>query len=181
MVDTKPSDSPAVPAIPETAAEPANTDSSKAKFAKAIDEAKAGAQALAQEAQDRAGAYREQISGKSSEWIEDAKAVGEQAKERAAELAIEGKARASDAISGLGKLVADNAGALDEKLGPKYGDYARSAARTIQETAAKIEAKDLNELGDDAKEFVRKSPGLAIGIAATAGFLIARMFKKSGN
>ena len=44
----------------------------------------------------------------------------------------------------------------------------RSAARSIQETAAKLEAKDLGELGDDVKEFVRKSPGVAIGVAAIA-------------
>ena len=47
----------------------------------------------------------------------------------------------------------------------------------MQESAAKLDSKDLNELGDDAKEFVRKSPGLAIGIAAVAGFLLSRVFK----
>ena len=104
-----------------------------------------------------------------------------QARERAAELAVEGKAKASDAIAGIGQIVAENAPAIDEKLGPKYGDYARSAARTMQETAARLEAKDLNELGDDAKEFVRKSPGLAVGLAAVAGFMIARLFKKSDS
>jgi ElaB/YqjD/DUF883 family membrane-anchored ribosome-binding protein len=51
----------------------------------------------------------------------------------------------------------------------------------MQETAAKIEAKDLNELGDDAKEFVRKSPALALGIAAVAGFLVSRLFKGGSN
>lgn len=158
-----------------TAAAPA----SKAKFAAAIEEAKAGAQALKTEAQQKAGAYREKATAASSEWIDEAKAMGEQAKVRAGELANEGKTRASDAISGLGQIVADNAGAIDEKLGPKYGDYARTAARTMQETAAKIDAKDLNELGEDAKQFVRKSPGLAVGIAAVAGFFIARLFKKS--
>ena len=47
----------------------------------------------------------------------------------------------------------------------------------MQETAAKIEAKDLNELGEDAKEFVRKSPAVAIGAAAAIGFILARMVK----
>lgn len=167
------------------AAEPA-----KAKFAKAIEEAKAGTQALAREAQEKAAAvsgelidkastYRDKASAQTGEWLDEAKAVGEQAKERAAELANEGKARASGAISSLGKIVADNAGTIDDKVGEKYGDYARQAARSLEETAAKLEAKDLNELGEDAKEFVRKSPGVAIGLAAAAGFLIARMFKKS--
>ena len=77
--------------------------------------------------------------------------------------------------------MADNAATIDEKLGARYGDYARTAARTMQETAAKIEAKDLDELGEDAKQFVRKSPGMAIGIAALFGFMLSRLFKRSGD
>ncbi len=164
----------------------------KAKFAKAIEEAKAGAQALAseaqtkaktlsQDAQAKAGAYKEQLAAKSGDWADDAKDLAGQAKERAGELAKEGKAKTSDAIASLGKIVADNAETIDEKLGVKYGDYARTAARSMQETAAKIEAKDLGELGEDAKEFVRKSPGLALGIAAVAGFLVSRLFKGGSN
>ena len=163
------------------AAKAAAPADSKAKFAKALDDARASAMAFGKDAQGKAGAYREKLAVAGGEWVEDAKVMGGQAKERAAELAVEGKTKASDAISSIGKIVADNAGQIDEKLGVKYGDYARTAARSMQETAAKLEAKDLNELGDDAKEFVRKSPGLAIGIAAIGGFLLARLFKGSSN
>jgi ElaB/YqjD/DUF883 family membrane-anchored ribosome-binding protein len=144
----------------------------KARFAKALEEAKGGAAALGKEAQNRAGAYADQISSKSNDLVGTAK-------ERAAALAEDGKARASDALSGLGKVVADNAPTLDEKLGPQYGDYARSAARSIQDVAARIDAKDLNELGEDAAAFVRKSPGLAVGLAVVAGFMLSRLFKSS--
>lgn len=163
-------------AAPKPVAAPAQADP-KAKFTKAIEEARAGAQALASQAQDRAGAYKDQLAAKSGDWAADAKDLAAQAKDRATELAHEGKAKTSDAIATLGKVVADSAGTIDEKLGAKYGDYARTAARSMQETAAKIEAKDLNELSADAKEFVRKSPGLAIGLAAVAGFLVSRLFK----
>ena len=37
--------------------------------------------------------------------------------------------------------------------------------------------RDLTELGEDAKDFVRRKPGVAIGIAAAFGFLISRLFK----
>lgn len=163
---------------PAKAAAPADA---KAKFSKAIEEARAGAQALTQEAQAKAGAYKEQLAARSGDWAADAKDLAGQAKDRASELAIEGKAKTSDALASLGKIVADNAGTIDEKLGARYGDYARTAARSMQETAAKIEAKDLNELGEDAKEFVRKSPGVAIGLAAVAGFLVARLLKGGSN
>jgi len=153
----------------------------KAKFSKAIEDARASAQALTQEAQAKAGAYKDQLAAKSGDWAAEAKDLAGQAKDRAGELANEGKAKTSDALSSLGKIVADNAGTIDEKLGARYGDYARTAARSMQETAAKIEAKDLNELGEDAKEFVRKSPGVAIGLAAVAGFLVARLLKGGSN
>ena len=166
---------------PAAKAAASGTTEAKAKFTKAIEEARAGAQALTKEAQAKAGVYKDQLSAKRTDWVADAKDMAGQAKERAGELAKDGKAKTSDAIASLGKIVADNAGTIDEKLGARYGDYARTAARTMQETAAKIEAKDINELGDDAKEFVRKSPGLAIGIAAVAGFLISRLFKGSSS
>jgi ElaB/YqjD/DUF883 family membrane-anchored ribosome-binding protein len=171
-----PAKKPAAPKKAAAAKAPPAADA-KAKFSKAIEEAKAGATALKSEAQAKAGAYRDQLSAKSGDWAEDAKDLAAQAKTRAADLAVEGKARTSDAIANLGKIVSDNAGTIDEKLGTRYGDYARTAARSMQETAAKIEAKDVGELGDDAKEFVRKSPGLAVGIAAVAGFFLARLFR----
>ncbi|MBA3054628.1 MAG: hypothetical protein FP826_06790 [Sphingomonadales bacterium] len=151
----------------------------KAKFAKALEEAKAGAATLGKQAQDTADEYREKFTDKSEALLEDAKAMSSQAKEKAAALAQEGKTRAVEGISTVSRIVADNAGTIDEKLGPKYGDYARSAAKSMEDAAAKLEAKDLGELGDDARQMVRKSPGLAIGIAAAAGFFLSRLFKGS--
>ena len=75
--------------------------------------------------------------------------------------------------------MADTAPQIDERLGEEYGDYARKASRSLKEASAKLENKSVGELGDDAREFVRKSPGVAIGIAAAAGFLIARLFRGS--
>lgn len=146
----------------------------KERFARAVEEAKAGAQALGKEAQERADLYREKLTSQSSEW-------SAQAKERATGLAVEGKARASEAIAGIGKLVAENATLIDDKVGAKYGDYARTAAQSLQDTATKLDSKDLGELADDAKEFVRNSPGLAVGLAAAAGFLLARVFRGSND
>ena len=157
----------------------------KERFARAVEEAKAGvhalgkeaqerAQALSSEAQERAESYREKLAAQSSDW-------STQAKDRATDLAVEGKARASEAIASFGKLVADNAPLIDDKVGAKYGEYARSAAQSLQSTADRLEAKDLNELAEDAKEFVRNSPGLAVGLAAVAGFILARTFKGSSD
>lgn len=167
----------------------AATTETSARFNKAIDDAKASAKAsasaLGKTVQDKTaelrGKLNEKWADKGVDLVEEAKAISADAKVRAAALASDGKARASDALSSLGKLVADNAGLVDDKLGAKYGDYARTAARHIQETSAKLDSKDLEELGAEAKEFIRKNPGVAVGLAAVAGFFMARMLKKSDD
>lgn len=168
---------PPADAVTTDAAAPGATETvnAKGRFTKAIEEAKAGAEALKGEAIDKGAEYKAKVSETATDWVGEAKVYAGQAKEKGAALAVEGKAKASDALTSLGKVISDNAATIDEKLGVQYGDYARTAARSIQETAAKLEAKDLGELGNDVKDFVQKSPGVAIGIAAVAGFAIAKL------
>ena len=158
-----------------------NRTQARTRFNAAIEEARAGVAALRADAVQKGAAYRRTAADSTADWVEEAKAMSAQAKKRAAELADDGKARASDGLASLGKTVSGTAKAIDEKLGKQYGDYARTAARSMQEAAAKLDAKDLGELGDDAREFIKKSPGAAIGIAAVAGFFLARMFRGSDD
>jgi len=148
-----------------------HTEEAKSRFNAALEEAKAGATALKDEAVTRASAYRDQARGKGENWTADAKS-------KAGDLAVEGKAKASGALLGLSRLVDENASKIDENLGPKYGDYARSASRSLRETADSLESKSVDELGTDARTFVREQPAAAVGIAAFAGFLVARIFRK---
>ena len=165
-----PKRTPAKKATPAAGTTPAltesNTAKAKSRFNAALEEAKAGAAALGDEARARVGGYREQAMTRGDDYAGQAKA-------KAGELAREGKDRASDALASLGKVVADNAATLDDKFGTRYGDYARSAARSLQEGAAKLDNKSVEQLGSDAREYVRKSPGTAVGLAALAGVLWA--------
>ena len=154
-----------------------NTTEAKSRFNAALEEARAGAAALNAEAGVRAGAYRDQVREKGTGLVAEAKTYGNEAKARAGELAVEGKARASDALASLGKIMADSAPQIDENIGEQYGDYARKASRSLQEASAKLDSKSVEELGEDAREMVRKRPGTAIGIAAILGFLVARLFR----
>jgi len=160
------------PKAAKTTAAPADhTTEAKTRFNAALEEAKAGAAALKAEGVSRAGEYRTQAKDRTGTAVADAKG-------KASELAVEGKGKASDALASLGKMVADNAEMLDEKFGAQYGDYARSASRSLHENAAKLDNKSVDELGEDAREFVRKSPGLAVGIAAVGGYMIARLLRR---
>lgn len=158
-------------------------ENAKNHFAKAMDEAKAGAQALAGECREKftqaKGEWTEEAKVRSDEAMEKANAFAGDAKVKAGEMAQEGKARTSQAIVGLSRLIDENVHLIDDKVGAKYGDYARTASKSMQDAAARLDEKSFEELGEDAKEFVRKSPGVAVGMAVAAGFLIGRIFKKS--
>ena len=153
------------------------TEAAKNHFAKAMEEALAGARALGGEAQARAGEYRDILSQKKEGLADEAKVRSDEYKDKAFSFANDGKARASTALSSIGQLITDNAGVLDEKVGVRYGDYARTAAKSVQDVASRLDEKSIDELGDDAKEFVRNSPAVALGIAAAAGYLIGRILK----
>lgn len=104
------------------------------------------------------------------------KAAG-QAADKARGFVGQGIERSSEALGNVGRLVSDTASGLDEKLGPEYGDYARRAGSAIEDAAQRLAAKDADELIDDTREFVRKSPGVALAGAAIVGFALARLVK----
>lgn len=96
--------------------------------------------------------------------------------ERAREFAADIKLRLSDAIRNLGKLLGDGAEVLDQNVGPKYGDYARNASTSVRDAADRLRAKPVEDIADDAREFVRTKPAVAVGIAAVASLVVARLF-----
>ncbi len=103
--------------------------------------------------------------------------LSEQAADKARGLVGQGLERSSEALANVSKLVGDTAAGLDERLGEEYGEYARKAATALEEAASKIAAKDADELIDDTREFVRKSPGVALAGAAIIGFALVRLVK----
>lgn len=103
--------------------------------------------------------------------------ISEQAADKARGFVGQGIERSAEAIGNVAKLVGDTASGLDERLGREYGDYARRAADTLEGTANRLASKDPDELIDDTREFIRKSPGVALAGAAIVGFALARLVK----
>lgn len=106
---------------------------------------------------------------------DNASKLSSQAGEKAREYAVQGKAKATDALGQLSRMLEDAGARVDEKLGGQYGQYARSAAGQVNTLADRIDAKDMDELVDDIRGFVRQSPAAAIGAAAAVGFVLARL------
>lgn len=101
----------------------------------------------------------------------------DQAGGKVREFADTGKSRATDLLEELSRVVADTADSIDERLGNNYGEYARKAADGVSGLADNLRGKEVDELYDNVRSAVRKSPGVAIGIAAVVGFTLVRLVK----
>lgn len=100
-----------------------------------------------------------------------------QAAGKARDFVGQGIERSAEALANVGRMVGESATSLDDKLGEDYGNYARRAADAIENAANTIASKDADELIDDTRNFVRKSPAVALAGAAVAGFVMARLIK----
>ncbi len=98
-----------------------------------------------------------------------------QAGEKLRAFADDGKSRATGALDELAKTIDDAATTIDEKVGAQFGGYARSASGAVTNFADTLRDKDIDDLLENARDFVRKSPGVAIGAAAAVGFVLARL------
>lgn len=157
-------------------------DAAKSHFSKAVEEAKIGAQALAEGYRDKIRHSRDDLAAQARTRTDDvqAKADGFAADvlEKATQAAYEGKTKTSQALVGISNVIDENATLIDEKVGPQYGDYVRTATQSLRKTADKLEGKSFEELASDTREYVRTSPWQAVGMAVFAGYLIGRIAKK---
>lgn len=97
--------------------------------------------------------------------------------DKAKAAAEDGKTRATGALDELATMLRDAGGTVDEKVGDQYGQYARSAADAVANFSQSLQSKQVDEIIDEARDFVKKSPAIAIGTAAAIGFVLARLVK----
>jgi ElaB/YqjD/DUF883 family membrane-anchored ribosome-binding protein len=87
------------------------------------------------------------------------------------------KSQATSLLDEFSAVIDEAAEAVDRRFGADYGDYAHRASGAVSNLADTVRSKTIDDLIDDTREFVRKSPGIAIGIAAVAGFVLVRLIK----
>lgn len=132
-------------------------------------------------AESAAKATSEKVSAAKDRIAEEALKLKDKATEKASEYANVGRDKASDALEGLSKLLQDAAGSVDDRLGENYGKYARKTADAISSAATSLRETDFQEITENTREFVRKSPVVAIGAAAAVGFVLARLLTSGGS
>ena len=108
---------------------------------------------------------------------QEAEKLTGQAGDRIRAFAEDGKARASGVLDELAQTIEDAATTIDEKVGAQFGGYARNASTAVSDFSRTLADKDVDDLVEDAREFVKKSPGIAIGAAAAIGFVLARVIQ----
>jgi ElaB/YqjD/DUF883 family membrane-anchored ribosome-binding protein len=112
---------------------------------------------------------------------DEAGTIFAQAGEKVRKAANTGKDTASNAMGDMAAMVEEVAKTLDGKLGAQYGDYARKAAGAVSGVADTLKSKEVDELLDTARDFVRTRPAVAIGAAAAVGFLLTRLIKAGSD
>lgn len=88
-----------------------------------------------------------------------------------------GKSELLKSLDGLFELAEELAGRVEQVGGGPFAGYARQAVGLIGDIKDGLAEKPVEELIADGRALVRESPGLAIGIAVAAGFLVARIVK----
>ncbi len=101
----------------------------------------------------------------------------DQATSKAREYADSGKERATSALDNFAEVINEAARSIDERLGSQYGEYAHKAAGAVTSLSENLRGKSVDDLLEDSRTFVRKSPGIAIGTAAVLGFALVRLVK----
>ncbi|PTD25214.1 hypothetical protein [Sphingomonas fennica] len=120
---------------------------------------------------------REAFAAAKEKVGEQASDFKEQATGKARDYAAIGKEKAVEGLDSVTRLMDDAASTIDDKVGAQYGDYARKAASAVSNVATSLRSKDVDELLEDARTVVRKSPALAIGAAVAVGFVLARLVR----
>jgi|GEM_PF-965478 len=115
-----------------------------------------------------AGAVKDQLSTLTS-----------QAGERARGLADDGKTQATTFLQTIAQVVADAAGSVEDRLGSQYAGFGQRASSSINSLASSLDERSVDDLIDDARSFVQRSPAVAIGVAALVGFAVARVVRSS--
>lgn len=85
------------------------------------------------------------------------------------------KAQVASTLSGLAETVRDMATKLDGNGAAPLAGYIHSAADSVAGWATSVEHKSVDELVDDARSLVRANPALAVALAVTTGFVVARI------
>jgi ElaB/YqjD/DUF883 family membrane-anchored ribosome-binding protein len=152
-----------------------DTSSPKAKRKPAAPRKPAARKAVA--APKAALTITEELSHPDTPLREQASAAISKLQSTAKDAMATGKDRTAEALDDVQAMIEDVAQTIDARVGPKYGAYAHKAADALSNMSTSLKSKDVEDLLEEARDFVRRRPAITIGGAAALGFLVARLLK----
>jgi hypothetical protein len=136
-------------------------------------------------AQDDLGRSRTESRSTGEKYASEARQQGKKAVDRAAErarsLASEQKSLMAEELTGIAEAVRAGAGRLNEQDRVGIARYAERAANSLESMSDAVRRKDLAMLVNDVEGFARRQPGIFVGGAVAAGFLLARFLRSSSE
>jgi ElaB/YqjD/DUF883 family membrane-anchored ribosome-binding protein len=100
-----------------------------------------------------------------------------QAGDKLRSVADDGKDRATGLLDEVAGIIEDAARSIDDRLGAEYGDYAHRASTAVSGFAGRVRDKSVDDIIDDTRDIVRRSPAVAIAAAAVVGFALMRVIR----
>jgi len=124
---------------------------------------------------------RDRVQHRAEQAREQAKGTADWAKQKGSESVEAGKQDAASRVDNLGDTLHRTAEDLQNQNLGFVANYLDEAARGLDEFAGNIADQDLGQLMHRVENFARRQPGLFLGGAVTAGFLMARFLNSSGG
>jgi hypothetical protein len=100
-----------------------------------------------------------------------------QAGDKLRTIADDGKGRATTLLDDIAGIIEDAAQSIDERLGGDYGDYAHRASTAVSGFAGRVRDRSVEDIIDDTRDIVRRSPAVAVAAAAVVGFALMRVVR----
>lgn len=104
-----------------------------------------------------------------------------EATDRAKSLFDEQKKRAADELDNVADAFRQTSDRLKERDSEIYAHYAQTIAEQVNRASGYIRHTEIGEMMEQVENMARREPVLFFGSAFAAGFLMARLFRSSGQ
>lgn len=93
------------------------------------------------------------------------------------EIVEDGKAQITSALNEVATAAHEIADKLNDNGGGAVSPYIVKVATTVEGWSHDIQRMTPGDIGNDVRDFARRMPGLAIGLALVSGLIVARLLK----
>lgn len=148
----------------------ASTSTTTSTSTDTTDRARDSAARLQADAEQRANAVKQEAQAKLQE-----------AQQRGKHYLEDRKSTAAGEISDVAGALRASADRLQQEQHDQAGRYVALAADGLDRFAGSLRERELGDLLKDAEQFARRQPGVFIGGAIAAGFMLSRFLKSSAE